>query len=304
MESVNFVVLGEQSAAGDLGKKGSSSDLTIYDRKESGVTRTYITPNGFPEKIQPLFQAIGLAEYAIVHVACLDRFVGEQMIALDTLGVREGILCHTYDVDEGRLHSMIRGTVLDGYRKAGPDEMRAASDRLRPAPGGGPAKVVIDHCFDVKGAGTVVLGKVVSGVIRQYQNMRVWPQGTEVMIKSIQMHDDPVDEAHSPARVGLSLKGIAPDMVGRGDVMCGEDLETRTQIELDFEKNPFYTGDYAANQMCLASIGVQIRPARFASTDPVRLVLDRPAVCSRRDVVAVLKPDSSPVRILGSGTVK
>ena len=51
MKSVNFTILGEQSIANDFGKKGTSTDLTLYDRKESDVIRTWVVPNGFPEKI-------------------------------------------------------------------------------------------------------------------------------------------------------------------------------------------------------------------------------------------------------------
>ena len=63
MRSVNFVVLGEQTIANDFGKKGTVTDLTVYDRKESDIIRTWVVPNGFPEKIQPLLQAINIAEY-------------------------------------------------------------------------------------------------------------------------------------------------------------------------------------------------------------------------------------------------
>ncbi|NDF46966.1 MAG: elongation factor Tu, partial [Nitrosopumilaceae archaeon] len=52
--SVNFVVLGDQTVAANLGKKGTATDMTMYDKKESGVIRTYTTPSGFPDKIQPL----------------------------------------------------------------------------------------------------------------------------------------------------------------------------------------------------------------------------------------------------------
>ena len=65
VKSVNFVVLGKQDIASEYGKKGTESDLTLYDRKESDVIKTWVTPSGFPEKIQPLFQAINLAEYVI-----------------------------------------------------------------------------------------------------------------------------------------------------------------------------------------------------------------------------------------------
>ena len=124
MESVNFVILGDQEIANDFGKKGTSTDLTLFDRKESEKIYTFVTPNGFPEKIQPLFQAIGLAEYVIFHVNTLDKYTGEQILALDALGKKEGILSHSYDVDEGRLDLMIKGTVLEGYKKVEQDKIK------------------------------------------------------------------------------------------------------------------------------------------------------------------------------------
>ena len=39
MESVNFSMLGDPSIAESLGKKGTSTDLTLYDKKESGIIR-------------------------------------------------------------------------------------------------------------------------------------------------------------------------------------------------------------------------------------------------------------------------
>ena len=85
VKSVNFVVLGKQDLASEFGKKGTETDLTLYDRKESDVIKTWVAPSGFPDKIQPLFQAINLAEYVIFHVDKLDKFTGEQIIALDSL---------------------------------------------------------------------------------------------------------------------------------------------------------------------------------------------------------------------------
>ena len=62
IQSINFVILGKQDLASEFGKKGTETDLTLYDRKESDIIKTWVIPNGFPEKIQPLFQAINLAE--------------------------------------------------------------------------------------------------------------------------------------------------------------------------------------------------------------------------------------------------
>ena len=94
--SINFVVLGDQGIANNFGKKGTETDLTLYDKKESNVIRTWVVPNGFPEKIQPLFQAINLSEFAILHVTSLDKFAGEQIVALDVLGKEIGILSHSH----------------------------------------------------------------------------------------------------------------------------------------------------------------------------------------------------------------
>jgi len=47
MRSINFVVLGEQTIANDFGKKGTTTDLTLYDKKESDIIRTWIVPNGY-----------------------------------------------------------------------------------------------------------------------------------------------------------------------------------------------------------------------------------------------------------------
>ena len=73
-------------------------------------------------------------------------------------------------------------------------------DKLEPITNDGKSEMVIDHCFDVKGVGTVILGKVTNGKIKQYDNLKLYPAGIDVLIKSIQMHDDPVEESVCPAR--------------------------------------------------------------------------------------------------------
>ena len=272
VQSINFVVLGKQDIASEFGKKGTESDLTLYDRKESDIIKTWVIPNGFPEKIQPLFQAINLAEYVIFHVDKLDKFTGEQIIALDSLKKEKGILSHTFDVDESKLDMMIKGTVVENYTRVEQDKIKEQMNTLEPITNDNPSELLIDHCFDVKGVGTVILGKVTNGTINQYDNLKLYPQNIDVLIKSIQMHDDPVTESVCPARVGIAVKGAKPDEVGRGDVICAEDVvDVKTEIELDFKKNPFYKNDIAENQGCLVSIGLQIKAGKFLSISPLKL---------------------------------
>ena len=304
VKSINFVVLGKQDLASEFGKKGTESDLTLYDRKESDVIKTWVIPNGFPEKIQPLFQAINLAEYVIFHVDKLDKFTGEQIIALDSLKKEKGILSHTFDVDESKLNMMIKGTVVENYTRVEQDKIKEEMNALEPITNDNPAELLIDHCFDVKGVGTVILGKVSNGTIKQYDNLKLYPHNIDVLIKSIQMHDDPVSESICPARVGLAVKGAKPDEVGRGDVISVEDaVEIKTEIELDFEKSPFYKSEITENQGCLVNIGLQTKAAKFSSITPLKLVFEKPIVCKKNDVAVILKPESTTIRILGSGKI-
>jgi selenocysteine-specific translation elongation factor len=303
--SVNFVVLGKQSLASEFGKKGTETDLILYDRKESDIIKTWVVPGGFPEKIQPLFQAINFAEYLIFHVDKLDKFTGEQIIALDSLKKEKGILSHTFDVDESKLDMMIKGTVVEKYLKVDQDKIKEEMDKLEPISNDGPSELLIDHCFDVKGVGTVILGKVTNGKIKQYDNLKLYPANIDVLIKSIQMHDDPVTESICPARVGLAVKGAKPDEVGRGDVIAAEGaVDIKTELELDFIKSPFYKSEIAENQGCLVNIGLQIKAAKFTSISPLKLSFEKPVICKKGEIAVILKPESTTIRILGSGSIQ
>jgi selenocysteine-specific translation elongation factor len=305
LKSINFVVLGKQDIAAEFGKKGTVTDLSLYDRKESNVIKTWVTPSGFPDKIQPLLQAINLAEYVIFHVDKLDKFTGEQIIALDILKKDKGILSHTFDVDESKLDSMIKGTVVEKYLKVEQDKLKAAIDKMDSISNNDPSQMVIDHCFDVKGVGTVILGKVTRGKIKQYDNLKLYPAGIDIMVKSIQMHDDPVEESVCPARVGLAVKGVKPDEVGRGDIIAqAGTVDVKSEIELDFTKSPFYKNEITLNQMCLVNVGLQVKAAKFSSISPLKLTFDKPIVFSPGDIAVILKPESPTIRILGSGSIK
>ena len=304
MKSINYSLLGDESFAKEFGKKGTATDIAIYDKKESEYVRTWTLPIGFPEKIQPLFQAIHMGEYVIFYVTKLDKFTGEQIVALDSLKKTQGILCHSYDVDRNKLFSMIKETVVEQYKLVDLADLKKEIDSMQSISKDGKTKIAIDHCFDVKGVGTVILGKVIQGKVKTYDNLKLLPKGVDVLIKSIQMHDDPVDEAISPARVGLSVKGITPDDVQRGDMLCVQDsVQVAQEITLDYTQNQFFKDKIGENQMFLVNIGLQIRPAKIVSLNPMKLSLGKPAVFDKNDICVILKPESQSIRIVGSGAI-
>src|SRR5918911_1370299 len=98
------------------------------------------------------------------------------------------------------------------------------------------------------------------------------------------MHDDPVNESKSPARVGLAVKGMTAEQIARGDILCSEDSSSShlkvvspvaataadtasTIASTEFMKNSYYKGDLAENQTYLISVGLQIKPVRLKLLD-------------------------------------
>lgn len=304
MKSVNYTFLGDEAAVKDFGKKGTATDLTIYDKKETGVVKTWTLPTGFPEKIPPLLQAINMGEYAVFYVSKLDKFTGEQIVALDVLKKTKGIVAHSFEVDREKLLTMIKGTVVEQYKMVEIPDLKKEMDLLEPVAQDGPVRVPIDHCFDVKGVGTVILGKVAQGVVKEYDKLRLLPKGDEVLVKSIQMHDDPVKEASSPARVGLAVKGVVSDDVQRGDQLSGgEGIAVAQDISIDYVQNKFFKDKIAEGQTFLVNIGLQTRAAKITTLNPMRISLNKPAAFVKGEICVILKPESQTIRIVGSGPI-
>src|SRR5215813_3839534 len=100
------------------------------------------------------------------------------------------------------------------------DQLKQEMSTLAPKSLEGPCIIPIDHAFNVKGIGTVILGVIKQGTVKTYDQLKILPSGNNILVKSIQMHDDPVNESKSPARVGVAVKGVDADDISRGDVLC------------------------------------------------------------------------------------
>jgi selenocysteine-specific translation elongation factor len=82
--------------------------------------------------------------------------------------------------------------------------------------------VPVDHAYNVKGVGTVMLGCIPRGMIRRHDMLRVLPTDKTAQVRSIQKHDDEVDAAYPGDRVGLALKCIGAEDLDRGYVLSND----------------------------------------------------------------------------------
>jgi selenocysteine-specific translation elongation factor len=308
LKSINFVVLGDSSIAAQLGKKGTATDIVIYDRKTADSVYTWTAPTTFPDKIQPLMQAANIAEYAVLNVAKLDKFLGEQLMALDAVGLTDGFVLHSYEVDREKLKTLLKGTSLASYAFVDSvDQLKQEMDKLKPKSSNGPLIIPVDHAFDVKGIGTVALGVVKQGTVKAYDELVLLPGKTSVVVKSIQMHDDPVESSSSPARVGLAIKGPAADNISRGDVICAPNAVKVSSgtVAVKFGKSPFFKGDLPENQTYMVSVGMQVKTAKIKlEGDILQVTPEKPFVYLQGQTLVLLKPDSSGTRLAGKGLIQ
>src|SRR4051794_39265922 len=161
----------------------------------------------------------------------------------------------------------------------------------------------VDRAFTVAGHGTVVTGTLWSGQLRRGQKVSVLPRGREARVRSIEVHDRPLEVAESHQRVAINLGGVERDEVRRGDVIATEaagisvthrldvDLRSGAEAILAEPRVQVHLGtrDGAARVVDLGDGGTQLR-------------LERPLLARAGDRVVVRR--IAPPDTLGGGVVR
>jgi selenocysteine-specific elongation factor len=157
----------------------------------------------------------------------------EHAMVLAALGVTTGVVAITKaDLADPARAAAEAAELLPGAEAvpvsartgAGLDELRAALDRaaaVAPGRAGAPGglRLHVDRVFSVHGAGTVVTGTLWSGTAARGDEVEVLPAGRRARVRSVEVHDEPVERAEAGRRVALNLAGLARDEIARGDVV-------------------------------------------------------------------------------------
>lgn len=142
--------------------------------------------------------------------------VDDEYLELVTEEIREE-LCSTF-LDGAEI---IPVSAYSGFNL---DKLLSAIDRLVDAipfrSSEGPFFMPVDRIFPIRGFGPVVTGTAYRGSVRKGDTLHLLPNGQKAEIRSVQIHDTPVDEGRSGQRVALSLGGVSLSDVERGDVLC------------------------------------------------------------------------------------
>ena len=84
----------------------------------------------------------------------------------------------------------------------------------------GPFRMPIDRCFSLTGRGTIIAGTIMEGIVQSDDKVMLYPQETEVRIRSIQIHGHDVEEAEAGQRTALLISGIKKGDIKRGNVVA------------------------------------------------------------------------------------
>ncbi len=314
MANLNVVVIGPPAFAKDIGKIGTTTDITFYNLKKGETTLTLIEPSRYPEKLSSLFFSVSLAAMAVVIVEEITAALGESIIMLDCAGIKKGYLILRNYISYDNIAPLVKGTVLSEYEIL-PDDCNELRERLiRDAeelqcPSESSGIVPIDQHFNVKGIGTVILGSVVAGSIHKHDQMQVFPTTKTAIIRSIQKHDDDCSDATIGDRVGLALKGIDSDVLDRGYVLAPEHaVNVTTTISGELTLIPFWKEPIREDMILYIGHWMQFLPCRVTScktvTPPlvhnIDLMSEREFIYRPGDTAILHYLESDKLRIVGT----
>jgi selenocysteine-specific translation elongation factor len=309
-QAVTVALLGaDDEQARAFGKKGTQSDVTLYNAVRDGHAATVVVPSQFPEKLASLLYAIAMADRALLLVNALDRPLAETLSTLDLFGPPVTIALGPSIGDE-EFRRIVRGTRLEGEPTKPLDlpQLRSDLDGWSATTRTGPVRVRLDHAFPVKGVGTVALGVVTQGRLTAHDRLQLYPTDRMVEVRSIQVHDADVAAADCGERVGVALKDIELDVVARGQVLAAPgSLRAATDLAGSSPRRcRYYKGSVGTGGSVQLLVGIQLVPAKITewTTDSLRLTADRPVAYAPGDalLVADLSAAQGP-RVVASAIV-
>jgi selenocysteine-specific elongation factor len=226
----------------------------------------------------------------------------EHLAILRLLGIDEGVVAVTKtDAAEPALlelvlaeaRELVPGTAVvpvSAKTGEGLEELRVALDAVaerheRMTPHGA-TRLYVDRVFTLRGIGTVATGTLWSGSVGAGDELRAEPAGIDVRVRSVQVHDEPVERAAAGQRVAVGLPGIDRSELQRGDALVESGaypVGYRLDVELE-ELEPI--ADHARIHV---HHGTSQLPARLVRIGErfAQLRLGEPVVAARGDRVVL-----------------
>lgn len=118
-----------------------------------------------------------------------------------------------------------------------------------------PFLMAVDHCFTVKGQGTVVTGTVLRGSLKPNDTVEVPELKSSHKVKSIQMFRKPVQSASLGDRIGVALPSLDAKAFERGIVAAPRSVPTVHALVGRVEKIPYFKEDCLSKEKFHVTVG-------------------------------------------------
>ena len=237
----------------------------------------------------------------------------EHLAVLRLLGIDRGVVALTktdaVDAETRELAAVEARELVPGVPVVpvsaktgeGLDELRAAiasvADELPGREETLPTRLFVDRAFTLRGIGTVTTGTLWSGSIGEGDVLEALPGGHEARVRSVQVHDRPVERGDAGQRVAVAVPSLERSELPRGTALVEPGafpVSYRLDVALD-ELEPVRDGGHVQ-----VHHGTAEHSARVVRVGErwAQLRLATQAVAARGDRV-VLRTD----RTLAGGTV-
>ena len=252
----------------------------------SGIEISIVDVPGHERFIKNMLMGAGGVDVALLIVAADEGVMPqtrEHVAILDLLGIDSGIVVMTkkdlvdqdwldlitFDVQESLEETSLADAeviAVSAENGEGLDELRDALDKLisdlpKHENTGNP-RLAVDRSFTITGFGAVVTGTLADGTLKTGQDVEVLPSGLKARIRSLQVHEESLDQVGSGTRLAVNLSGIDHTDIQHGDLVTSTGwLEPSTAFDATFRVIPEAPRPVRHNHKVILFTGTREVPA-------------------------------------------
>ncbi|KAL2919320.1 hypothetical protein HK105_200963 [Polyrhizophydium stewartii] len=234
-------------------------------------------------------ESLVLCELATSHVIIVLSKVDllpqqERMAAIEKITARvRKTLSKTKFADASIVPTTVKpsGEMSDAEKALyAPDAVTKCISKLASVPvrsPDGPFLCLIDHCFLIKGQGTIATGTVIGGSVRVGDMVEIPVLGVSKKVKSIQVFRRPVKHAQQGDRVGICLGQMDSADLERGIVCTPSSVQTSHAFVCTVQRIRFFKRTCSSGTKFHVTLGNETMLATavfFKDTEGSRILVD------------------------------
>ncbi len=200
----------------------------------------FVDVPGHERFVRNMLAGVGGIDLVLLVIAADESIkpqTREHFDILQLIGVSHGITvltkfdavdADTLDVVRLEVEEFLRGTFLENepivavssLTGAGLEDLKRsildAAAKFEPRDSAALARLPVDRVFTMKGFGTVVTGTLISGTIRQEEELEAFPTGRILRVRAVQVHGQSAEAAQAGQRTALNVAGASTGDLARG----------------------------------------------------------------------------------------